>query len=142
MPVRTKAVSSSQPTASNNTCAPTDGPHQSRERPARRARQLIQPVCISPVWTRHRAPSVSTSDTTPVQIRLRNRRKISDSWDCVLMGKGCRREGAATMCDNWLESHTKNSYIFNSFSKLIGVITRYANVICYKNNSLLLVNIC
>ena len=32
-----------------------------------------------------------------MRIRLRSRREISDSWDCVLMGKGCRRGELAAM---------------------------------------------
>lgn len=85
--------------------------------------------------------SISTSDDTG-GIKLRNMREVSDGWDCLVMGKGWRQGAPTAICDNWLEKHTTNSYVFNSLSKLISVITKHANVINYKNNSLLLVNIC
>lgn len=43
MPGSKKAVSSSPPMASNNTCSPTEGAHHTRERPAREVSQFNRP---------------------------------------------------------------------------------------------------
>lgn len=93
----TKAVSSSPPMASNNTCSPMDEAHHTRERPARQVSQLSQVVCMPPVWTRHSPSSWSTLVTMPVRMRLRIARAIYCREFKLFIREGCRRARPAAI---------------------------------------------
>ncbi|AHW92797.1 hypothetical protein DI57_00050 [Enterobacter asburiae L1] len=106
MPGSTKAVSSSPPMASSSTCSPSEGAHQTRERPARQVSQFSQVVFIPPVWTRQSPLLRSTSVTTPIRIRLRIARAMPFMEVNVFMRRECRSGGTAATRRGFLRDDT------------------------------------